>query len=362
MSCSYAEGLSAYENKGKLGEPETFDSKEELARKIRLLSQWIEESKHVVLHTGAGISTSAGIPDFRGPNGVWTLEKKGIKPKINISFDDAVPTPTHMAITELVKQNKVHYIVSQNIDGLHLRSGLSRKHLAELHGNMYVDQCNKCDRQFVRKTATHSVGQKNLHISCPYQGYRPCRGTLHDTILDWEHNLPQKDINLGDYNSSIADLSICLGTTLQINPSGMLPTYTKKYNQGKLVICNLSSTKHDKKADLLIRGYVDDILSGVMKHLNLPIPEYNEKQDPSRTQDRPYQVEWTQQQSDVLKVKRNYEAKMRDNKKRKLSLKNKTDDEDEICDNKMLFKNPSNAKCKCKYILHFASCIFHLAF
>uniref|UniRef100_A0A8D8ZMP9 protein acetyllysine N-acetyltransferase n=1 Tax=Cacopsylla melanoneura TaxID=428564 RepID=A0A8D8ZMP9_9HEMI len=149
MSCSYAEGLSAYENKGKLGEPETFDSKEELARKIRLLSQWIEESKHVVLHTGAGISTSAGIPDFRGPNGVWTLEKKGIKPKINISFDDAVPTPTHMAITELVKQNKVHYIVSQNIDGLHLRSGLSRKHLAELHGNMYVDQCNKCDRDIV---------------------------------------------------------------------------------------------------------------------------------------------------------------------------------------------------------------------
>ncbi|XP_008471669.1 NAD-dependent protein deacetylase Sirt6-like [Diaphorina citri] len=208
MSCNYAEGLSPYENKGKLGLAETFDSKEDFDKKIKVLSEWIDKAKHVVLHTGAGISTSAGIPDFRGPNGVWTLEKKGIKPKVNISFDDAVPTVTHMAILELVNQGKVHYVVSQNIDGLHLRSGLSRKYLAELHGNMYVDQCNKCERQFVRKSATNSVGQKNLNIPCPYRGFRPCRGTLHDTILDWEHNLPQKDINMGDYNSSIADLSI----------------------------------------------------------------------------------------------------------------------------------------------------------
>ena len=89
MSCSYAEGLSPYDNKGKLGQPESFDSDDVLEQKVEQLFQWYKQSRHVVFYTGAGISTSAGIPDFRGPKGVWTLEKKGLKPDINVSWDDA---------------------------------------------------------------------------------------------------------------------------------------------------------------------------------------------------------------------------------------------------------------------------------
>lgn len=92
MSCNYAEGLSEYEHKGKLGLPEKFDSKKAVAEKVPELARLIKNSKHVVLHTGAGISTSAGIPDFRGPKGVWTLEKQGKKPKINLDWDEAKPT------------------------------------------------------------------------------------------------------------------------------------------------------------------------------------------------------------------------------------------------------------------------------
>lgn len=98
------------------------------------------------MHTGAGISTAAGIPDFRGPNGVWTLESKGLKPSINISFDNAVPTYTHMALKKLCDTGHVKYIVSQNIDGLHLRSGVPRHCIAELHGNMYTEKCNTCEK------------------------------------------------------------------------------------------------------------------------------------------------------------------------------------------------------------------------
>lgn len=111
----------------------------------------MKSAKHVVVHTGAGISTSAGIPDFRGPKGVWTLEKQGKKPDINISFNEAQPTKTHMALKALVDLSKVHFIISQNIDGLHLKSGVERNFLAELHGNMFTDQCNTCGWYSLKK-------------------------------------------------------------------------------------------------------------------------------------------------------------------------------------------------------------------
>jgi len=92
---------------------------EEFARVVR-------GSKYIVFHTGAGVSTSAGIPDFRGPKGVWTLEEKGITPQMETTFDDARPSLTHMALVKLVEENVVQHVVSQNVDGLHIKSGITR--------------------------------------------------------------------------------------------------------------------------------------------------------------------------------------------------------------------------------------------
>jgi len=156
---------------------------DKVTEKIAILASWIKQAKHVVLHTGAGISTSSGIPDFRfvffkfvsialmfskypnlfilcqhrGPNGVWTLEKKGLKPQINISFDDAEPTFTHMSIVSLLNSEHIHYIVSQNIDGLHLKSGLDRTKISELHGNMFIGQCNLCSRSVAQSILLYRV-------------------------------------------------------------------------------------------------------------------------------------------------------------------------------------------------------------
>lgn len=283
MSCNYAEGLSDYDDKGVCGLPEQHDDREEIKIKIEILAKWIKESNQTVIHTGAGISTSAGIPDFRGPKGVWTLEQKGIKPQINTSFDEAIPTITHMALAALEKAGYIHFIISQNVDGLHLRSGFPTSKLSELHGNMFLHKCNKCKRLFVQNMAGKTVGQKNTGILCPIpkSNNKPCRGMLHDTILDWEDELPEIDLKMAEKYSKEADLSICLGTTLQIVPSGNLPLLTKT-NNGRLVICNLQPTKHDKHADLLIHDYVDNVLIQLLKILEVEIMPYSDVSDPTR--------------------------------------------------------------------------------
>ncbi|XP_017773024.1 PREDICTED: NAD-dependent protein deacetylase Sirt6 [Nicrophorus vespilloides] len=325
MSCSYADGLSPYDDKGVLGAPEKFDDAEKLDTKCNLLAKQISEARHVVFHTGAGISTTAGIPDFRGPNGVWTLEKKGLKPNVNISFNDAVPTKTHMALKQLVDLGMVKYIVSQNIDGLHLRSGLKREFLSELHGNMFIEQCDTCEKQFIRHSATTSVGQKLLDKNCPRVKLtgRACRGKIRDTVLDWEANLPDLDLKLSELHSSVADLNICLGTTLQIVPSGNLPLNTLKYG-GRMVIVNLQATKHDKKADMIINAYVDDVMVKVMKKLGLEIPEYTPEMDPSKTEglhDGSKLIEWTIFKDDLNSAKKLHEIHCKNFKKRKLEMK-----------------------------------------
>ncbi|XP_064429405.1 NAD-dependent protein deacylase sirtuin-6 isoform X4 [Mirounga angustirostris] len=230
MSVNYAAGLSPYADKGKCGLPEIFDPPEELERKVWELAQLIWQSSNVVFHTGAGISTASGIPDFRGPHGVWTMEERGLAPKFDTTFESARPTQTHMALVQLERVGLLRFLVSQNVDGLHVRSGFPR--------------------QYVRDTVVGSMGLKATGRLCTVakaRGLRACRN---------------------------ADLSITLGTSLQIRPSGNLPLATKRRG-GRLVIVNLQPTKHDRHADLRIHGYVDEVMTRLMKHLSLEIPAWD---------------------------------------------------------------------------------------
>ncbi|XP_073450763.1 NAD-dependent protein deacylase sirtuin-6 isoform X3 [Aquarana catesbeiana] len=213
MSVNYAAGLSPYANKGQCGLPEIIDPPDELRRKVQELAKMIQRASYVVFHTGAGISTSCGIPDFR-------------------------------------------------------------EQLAELHGNMFVEECTKCGKQYVRDCVVETMGLKPTGRLCDVpkvRGLRSCRGKLIDTILDWEDSLPERDLNLADEACRKADLAITLGTSLQIKPSGNLPLLTKRKG-GKLVIVNLQPTKHDRYADLRIHGYVDEVLTQLMQHLDIKIP------------------------------------------------------------------------------------------
>lgn len=276
MSVNYAAGLSDYPHKGKCGLPETFDSPEQLDEKTKEFIRIFREARHVVVHTGAGVSTAAGIPDFRGPKGVWTLEEKGMSPQMNTTFDDASPSLTHMALVRLVEENLIQYIVSQNVDGLHIKSGIPRSKISELHGNMFLEKCDRCGTEYIRQNAVGTVGLKRTGRVCERKRIRGhCRGRLRDTILDWEDTLPYEDLVLAENHSREADLAICLGTSLQIQPSGNLPVLTVK-SGGKLVVVNLQKTRHDKKATLVINHYVDKVMKSLMDGMGLSIPHYKE--------------------------------------------------------------------------------------
>uniref|UniRef100_A0A672SIZ6 NAD-dependent protein deacylase sirtuin-6 n=1 Tax=Sinocyclocheilus grahami TaxID=75366 RepID=A0A672SIZ6_SINGR len=247
MSVNYAAGLSPYADKGICGLPE-------------------------VMFTFVAVSRLSYV----SPKGVWTMEERGETPHFNTTFEDARPSLTHMALLQLQRTGHLKYLISQNVDGLHLRSGFPRDRLSELHGNMFVEECEKCGKQYVRDTVIGVMGLKPTGRYCDVtrsRGLRSCRGKLISTILDWEDSLPDRDLSRADEACRRADLALTLGTSLQIKPSGDLPLLTKRTG-GKLVIVNLQPTKHDKHAHLHIRGYVDEVMGQLMKLLGLEVPEW----------------------------------------------------------------------------------------
>ncbi|THF96943.1 hypothetical protein TEA_027756 [Camellia sinensis var. sinensis] len=140
---------------------------------IKKLALMIQKSKHLVVFTGAGISTSCGIPDFRGPKGVWTLQRegKGVH-EASLSFHRAMPSMTHMALVELEKASFLN---------LHLRSGIPREKLAELHGNSFKEICSKCGVEYLRDFEVKTIGLKKTSRSCSDV---KCGAKLKDIVLD----------------------------------------------------------------------------------------------------------------------------------------------------------------------------------
>ena len=263
---------------------EFFDSPEELEKKIDLLAKWVKESKHCVMFTGAGISTSTGIPDFRsgmntvlktGP-GVWELQAKGVARKPGAAIPNmlkAIPSPAHMAIVKLHKEGLVKFTVSQNVDGLHLRSGIPSHQLAELHGNTNLEKCTTCGAKYLRDFDTRISRRVHDHLTGRFCDNAQCHGSLVDSIINFGESLPIYELEKSYEEAKKCDLIIVLGSSLQVYPAADIPATVVRRKQ-KLVICNLQKTPLSSQSALQIHSQIDTVMSGLLRRLGLEIPPF----------------------------------------------------------------------------------------
>ncbi|KAF4959262.1 hypothetical protein FSARC_10778 [Fusarium sarcochroum] len=259
----------------KVALPERRDGPDVIDQQAAELVTLIKDSKHFIVFTGAGVSTSAGIPDFRGPEGAWTLRAQGRARTAKVTSTlQAIPTPTHMALVELQNQGVLKYLISQNCDGLHRRSGIQRERISELHGNSNRECCIDCGKEYIRDFRAVATYEKTVHDHRTGRKCTKCGGLLHDTIINFGEYLPAEPLKLARSHARKADLCLVLGSSLTIPPASTIPETCGKSRKSKLIICNLQETPMENLAEKHVWSEADTLMTRVMDKLGFTIPTF----------------------------------------------------------------------------------------
>lgn len=223
----------------------------DLHDRIETLVQWVSGARHLVVFTGAGISTESGLPDFRGPDGLWTRRDKGLPPP-KFDWSSAKPNQSHMAIAQLQDMGKLAFLVSQNIDNLHLESGINPDSLAELHGNLAKLRCRKCG---------YRCDSFPDLKTCPL-----CKGELRTSVVNFGDPMPADEVEKAERHSRQSDLFIVAGSSLVVYPAADMPRIALQ-SGSKLVIINQGETPLDDVCHLRFQEAVGDVLVPVVARL-----------------------------------------------------------------------------------------------
>jgi len=222
----------------------------DLDTRINTLADWMFDAKHLVVFTGAGISTESGLPDFRGPDGIWTRQARGLLPQRR-DFSSVEPNTGHMAIVELQKLGKLSFLISQNIDNLHLKSGITPDLLAELHGNVTKLRCNRCQAQVDRSAGLDTCS---------------CGGRLVSGVVNFGQTLPKKALADSSWHSQHCDLFIVAGSSLVVYPAADMPREAVQ-SGARLVIINKGETPLDGLAHLRFDERIGEVLAPAVARL-----------------------------------------------------------------------------------------------
>lgn len=251
----------------------------ELSDEQRTIAGWLREARKTVVLTGAGISTESGIPDFRGPEGVWTKNPAAEKVATLQHFiasrearvtswtnrangtrmQDANPNAGHVALAELEQRGKLHLLVTQNVDGLHLDAGSSSERLVEIHGTVRDYMCLGCDDKGPIEKVLERVrdGDEDPHCS-------RCGGILKSATISFGQNLVPRDIARAEADASSCDLFLAIGTSLTVYPVALLPEKALR-NGAKLVIFNAQETPFDSLAGGVLREQIGTVLPPIVE-------------------------------------------------------------------------------------------------
>ena len=243
----------------------------ELKEKIELAAKWIYESNSLVVFTGAGISTDSGLPDYRGPDGVWTRRDKGLPPPKSPPWDQVRPNENHFAIVELLKLGKLNYLISQNVDGLHAKSGIPFKKLSELHGNMYFMKCLNCGNKLTFEEAgwdkvKWGPGYRTNRVKSDQPVCKACGGRIISSIVNFGDPLPMDELDEAIRRSESADVFFVIGSSLVVTPAANMPGIAYR-NGAKLIILNAGETPYDDIADLRFFDLIADVLPQIILEL-----------------------------------------------------------------------------------------------
>ncbi len=241
----------------------------DLQEKIETCAKWIAESERIVVFTGAGISTESGLPDFRGPNGLWTRRDKGLPPpKTTKPWHMVEPNPAHNALVELQDMNKLDFVISQNVDNLHYKSGIKLEKLAELHGNMTLMKCLQCNKKMTFEDAgwdqkKWGKGYRTSRIRKGQPTCHNCGGRLINSIVNFGDPLPQEELRNSIMHTEKCDVFLVIGSSLVVYPAAEMPAIA--YRAGaKLIIINKGDTPYDNMADIKMSENVAEIVPGIV--------------------------------------------------------------------------------------------------
>lgn len=241
-------------------------SKQQLAEQlIETIARWIIDCEHLVAFTGAGISTDSGIPDFRGPEGVWTRRDAGLEPpRWRVAPGQVKPNASHLALVELQRLGKLQFLITQNTDNLHRLSGIRPELLAELHGNGQLMRCLGCDRLYTKQEVGWDAGQwgPGYRTQKPVRGQPicpACGGRLISSVVNFGDPLPEKELMLAADHASQCDLMLVLGSSLVVNPAAALVGLALKQG-AQVVLVNQGDTPYDEAATLRAWAGIGDII------------------------------------------------------------------------------------------------------
>jgi NAD-dependent deacetylase len=249
---------------------------DELERSIEQVTGYIRASEGIAVLTGAGISTGSGIPDFRGPNGVWTTKPESMQlvhienyvrdPQVRVQAWQermrhaawtAQPNDGHRALVELERRGTLLALMTQNIDGLHQAAG--SEWVLELHGTIRQAKCLSCDRRTPMQEQLDRVRSGDPDPACT-----DCGGIQKSATVAFGEHLDPLVLETAVVASSACDLFLAIGTTLTVQPAATLAVDAHRRG-ARLVIVNQGETPLDDRADSVLRDPIGQVLPAVVR-------------------------------------------------------------------------------------------------